>query len=52
MIHLVLGAITLHMPEDHFQKFANDLSKGVFKLKSRDTLLDDSFIDAAITLHS
>ncbi|MFT7413521.1 MAG: hypothetical protein ACI9FO_000169 [Methylophagaceae bacterium] len=52
MIHLVLGAITLHLPEDHFQKLANDLSKGVFKLTSRNTSLENLFNDAAITLHS
>lgn len=52
MIHLILGSITLHLSEMHFQEFANDLAKGVYKLKSGKMPSQDLFNDTAIRLHS
>ncbi len=52
MIHLALGSMTLHVSEVHFQELANDLSKGLFKLKSRGTPSQDLFNDSVVTLHS
>lgn len=52
MIHLILGSITLHLSETHFQEFANDLGKGVFKLKSRKTSSFELINHKVVTLHS
>jgi len=52
VVHLILGSITLHLSEINFQELANDLGKGVFKLKSRDRTSPDLFNDTVITLHS
>ncbi|HEC60117.1 hypothetical protein LCGC14_0506980 [marine sediment metagenome] len=52
MIHLILGSITLHLSETHFQEFASDLGKGVFKLKSRKMPSFDLSNDSVVTLHS
>lgn len=52
MVHLILGSITLHLSEIHFQEFANDMRKGVFNLKSRAIPSHDLFSDTITTLHS
>lgn len=52
MIHMILGAVTLHLPEVNFQQFARDLEKGVYKLKSRERTSHDLFNDPIITMHS
>lgn len=52
MIHLALGSITLHLSEVNFQELAKDLSKGLFKLKSRDMSSHDLLNDTGVTLHS
>lgn len=52
MIHLALGSITLHVSEVHFQELANDLNKGLFKLKSRHKPAYDLHNETVVTLHS
>lgn len=52
MIHMILGAVTLHLSEVNFQQFARDLEKGVYKLKSRELPSHDLFDDTIIKLHS
>lgn len=52
MIHLALGSITLHLSEAHFEEFANDLRKGLFKLKSGHQSAHELINDSVITLHS
>lgn len=51
MMDLALGSITLDLPDVNFEKLENDLSKGLFKLKSRGTPLQDLFNDTVVTLH-
>jgi len=52
LIHVVLGSITLHLSQVHFQEFVNDLAKGAFNLKSRDMQTRDFEGLNILKLHS
>ncbi|PCJ31431.1 MAG: hypothetical protein COA90_06110 [Gammaproteobacteria bacterium] len=36
MIHLMMGAMTLRISAEHFQGLAQDMGKGLMKLKARE----------------
>ena len=52
MIHLMMGSITLRIPEEHFQELAQDMGRGLIKLKARDRSSFDFNAHNVTTLHS
>jgi hypothetical protein len=52
MIHLMMGSMTLRLSTDHFQEFAQDLGKGLMKLKARNRSSFNFHDHNVTTLHS
>jgi len=52
MIHLMMGSITLRIPTENFKELTQDLTKGLVKLKARNSSLFDFSQHNITTLHS